>query len=310
MNDYELIPLREDHLDKVLTWRNRPEVRENMYTNHEISPEEHLKWFKDLQCDKSKQYFIFQSDQQELGVIGFTDINEKSKSASWAFYSGNTSIRGVGSKMEVSALNYAFGQLALNKLNCEVLEFNSKVITFHKKHGFKVEGIFKKHHFANGKYWDVYRLSIFAEDWARTNKNLAEIKDHPFSPGAEFKHPFSISKKQVVTFAKLSGDTNRFHLDTEYSQAHGFKTSLVHGYLSGSIFSKIFGTLFPGEGTIYLKQSMEFLKPIYPEQQLIANVRIETKIGSRVLVTTLVLNNDNEIAIKGEAELILPKDKV
>ena len=42
--------------------------------------------------------------------------------------------------METLALDYAFNELKINRLECEVLEFNSKVISFHKKFGFQEEG--------------------------------------------------------------------------------------------------------------------------------------------------------------------------
>jgi len=37
----------------------------------------------------------------------------------------------------------------------------------------------------------------------------------------------------------------------------------MHGTLGAALFSKIFGTLFPGVGTIYLSQTLNFLKPMY-----------------------------------------------
>ena len=34
--------IKEDELELMLSWRNAPKVRENMYTRHEISLSEHL----------------------------------------------------------------------------------------------------------------------------------------------------------------------------------------------------------------------------------------------------------------------------
>ena len=52
----------------------------------------------------------------------------------------------------------------------------------------------------------------------------------------------------------------------EYAKKTPFKTPIVHGFLAGSVFSKVFGTIYPGEGTIYLKQEMFFLKPMFTDQ--------------------------------------------
>ncbi|WP_156493110.1 MaoC/PaaZ C-terminal domain-containing protein, partial [Oleiphilus sp. HI0125] len=194
----------------------------------------------------------------------------------------------------------------LNKLYCEVLEFNDKVITFHKKHGFSVEGIFKNQHFSKGRLWDIYRLAIFKKDWNRLSIELPLMRDNKFGPGKTFTHQFSISKEQVLMFSEASSDTNKLHIDDAYSREYGFDKSLVHGFLSGSVFSKIFGTLFPGEGTIYKSQSLEFKSPIYPNTELNAKIHIETKIGNRLKVRTLVLDKDDNPAITGYAEIILP----
>ena len=39
-----LSSLSKSDLDLILTWRNAPEVRRNMYTHHEISPDERRAW--------------------------------------------------------------------------------------------------------------------------------------------------------------------------------------------------------------------------------------------------------------------------
>src|SRR6478752_7093968 len=83
--------------------------------------------------------------------------------------------------------------------------------------------------------------------------------------GAVYTHGFSFSQEEVNRFAEVTGDCNPIHLDESYAASTAFKRPIMHGFLGGSIFSKVFGTLFPGEGTIYLKQSMSFVKPMYTD---------------------------------------------
>jgi hypothetical protein len=53
-----LRPMREADLDMVRRWRNAPDVRKNMYTTHEISPEEHRAWWERISADPaSRQLF-------------------------------------------------------------------------------------------------------------------------------------------------------------------------------------------------------------------------------------------------------------
>lgn len=310
MKNIKLIPLSLQFLDVVFEWRNRADVRKNMYTSHEITKEEHLAWFDRISKDTTKQYFIFELDSIPCGVIGFVDINIPSKSSSWAFYSGDTSIRGIGSLMEVTALDYAFNELKLEKLYCEVLEFNDTVIKFHKKHGFQQEGIFIKHHFSEGKFWDVHRLAIFKNDWAKCRDELVNRIKGPYSCGKVYRHKFHVTSDQVSQFADITGDHNRVHFDDEYAKKCGFESKLVHGFLVTSVFSKVFGTLFPGDGTIYMKQSFSFCLPVYIGTELEAAFKVTSKIGRKLIVNTLIINSKtSEVVVDGEAEVLISKEK-
>ena len=82
-----------------------------------------------------------------------------------------------------------------------------------------------------------------------------------------FNHEFSFSQEEVNRFAEVTGDKNPVHTDPEYAAKSQFRKPIMHGMLSASLFSKVFGTLFPGEGTIYLKQTLNFLKPMYVDVQ-------------------------------------------
>ncbi len=305
MGHVQLVPLSEEYLDLVLEWRNKPEVRQNMYTTHEITKEEHMSWFEGLKGDSKRRYFVFEVDDQPCGVIGFVEIHQASKSASWAFYSGDSSVRGIGSMMEVAALDYAFNTLELNKLYCEVLEFNESVIRFHRKHGFQVEGVFRKQHFHDAEFWDIYRLAIFRDDWLRCRDEIINREKGKFSPGSTYEHKFVMTDDQVREFAEVSGDKNRVHRDDKFARELGFNGKLVHGFLAASIFSNVFGTLFPGEGTVYINQSMKFIKPIYPNTELRAVFKVDSKIGRKLVVSTLVYNAEG-LAISGLAELLVP----
>lgn len=164
--------MTENDLEMVLQWRNAPEVRENMYNNQVISLDEHKKWFQKTLEDKNKKYFIYEKNAEPLGVIAFTDINLESETAAWAFYVGELSKRGAGVQMEKEALRFAFNDLKLNKLWCEVLSFNEKVIKFHQRFGFQVEGVFKSQYKRDNEFYDIYRLALFKQDW-KSNQRIS-----------------------------------------------------------------------------------------------------------------------------------------
>ncbi|MRI34297.1 UDP-4-amino-4,6-dideoxy-N-acetyl-beta-L-altrosamine N-acetyltransferase [Endozoicomonas sp. OPT23] len=158
--------IQPDEVELMLAWRNAPSVRQNMYTNHVITLAEHLKWWESTKQNNKSQYFMFESNGQPYGIIGFTGIDRLNRCTSWAFYAAPGSPRGTGSKMEFQALEYAFNTLKLNKIFCEVLSFNAAVIKLHKKFGFVEEGVFRQQHLVDGIFTDVHRLGLLESEWA------------------------------------------------------------------------------------------------------------------------------------------------
>jgi len=122
-----------------------------------------------------------------------------------------------------------------------------------------------------------------------------------------FSHDFSFSQRDVNQFAEVTGDKNPVHTNAEYAVTTIFKRPIMHGMLSASLFSKVFGTLFPGEGTIYLKQSLNFLKPMYVDITYEA-VFIVTEIVTekhRAIVETVIKDKTTGIiCTSGEATVM------
>lgn len=109
--------------------------------------------------------------------------------------------------------------------------------------------------------------------------------------------------EDVRTFAKISHDTNPVHLNDEYAANTIFKGRIVHGFLSGSLISAIIGTILPGEGTIYLNQTMNFRKPVRIGEKIKATVEvIEIKEEKNILtLNTYCENERGEMVIEGSA---------
>lgn len=160
-----LRPIKDSELELMLSWRNAPAVRENMYTTHEISLTEHMAWWERINSSDRQRYLMYEFQEQPLGIVGFTDLDRGSQNSSWAFYASPNAPRGTGSRMEILALDYAFNELGLHKLCCEVLAFNTPVVKLHQKFGFKVEGILRDQYHRDGRFVDIYRLGLLASEW-------------------------------------------------------------------------------------------------------------------------------------------------
>ncbi len=126
-----------------------------------------------------------------------------------------------------------------------------------------------------------------------------------------YVHKFQFSQEEVAQFAQVTGDKNPVHLDEAYAAKTMFKRPIMHGMLSASLFSKVFGTLFPGEGTIYLKQSLNFLKPMYVDTTYEAVFTVKEVLAdkNRAVIETVIKNPDGLVCTSGEATVMNP-DKI
>jgi acyl dehydratase len=127
-----------------------------------------------------------------------------------------------------------------------------------------------------------------------------------------YTHDFRFTQEQVNQFAEVTGDKNPVHTNAEYAAKTMFKKPIMHGMLSASLFSKVFGTLFPGEGTIYLKQSLSFLKPMYvdTDYEAVFTVKDLIKDKNRAVIETVIKDkNTGLVCTSGEA-VVMNVDKI
>jgi 3-hydroxybutyryl-CoA dehydratase len=117
-----------------------------------------------------------------------------------------------------------------------------------------------------------------------------------------FEYQFSFTQEDVNNFSKVTGDDNPLHIDDEVARNSIFKRRIIHGFLSGSVFSKVFGTIWPGNGTIYLSQNMNFIRPMYTNEKYLAKFEIiETFPKNKYRVKTTIFDSNDQITLEGEA---------
>jgi UDP-4-amino-4,6-dideoxy-N-acetyl-beta-L-altrosamine N-acetyltransferase len=175
MNQFGILRgIADDELELMRAWRNEPSVRANMYTQHEISREEHLTWWKKTKARTDQTYFMYEMAGAPIGIAAFTGIDMQSQNSAWAFYASSLAPKGTGSKMEFLMLEHAFDELQLHKLYCEVLAFNTPVIKLHQKFGFSIEGVFRRQHKVDADFVDIYRLGILASEWQERRHAMQE----------------------------------------------------------------------------------------------------------------------------------------
>jgi 3-hydroxybutyryl-CoA dehydratase len=93
--------------------------------------------------------------------------------------------------------------------------------------------------------------------------------------GDKFEHEFSYTQQDVDLYAKVSGDTNPLHTDQEAGKNSMFGRCIMHGFLAGSVFTKIFGALWKADGHVYMKQTMQWMKPMFVDTTYRASITVK-----------------------------------
>jgi 3-hydroxybutyryl-CoA dehydratase len=113
----------------------------------------------------------------------------------------------------------------------------------------------------------------------------------------------TITAADVDAFAALSGDQNPIHLDEAYAAKTRFGRRIAHGMLVASYISTLLGTKFPGSGTIYMSQTLNFLRPVFLGDTLTVTATVTNFRSDKAIATlaTIVTNQRGETILSGEA---------
>jgi phosphate acetyltransferase len=122
----------------------------------------------------------------------------------------------------------------------------------------------------------------------------------------------TLTKDDIVAFAAVSGDINPAHVDPEYADHTLFHGVIAHGMWGAALISRLLGTSLPGPGTIYLAQTLQFLKPVRigDELRITATVMAKDDVKKHVLLNCEIKNQTGAVVLTGVATVIAPSEKV
>ena len=153
-----------DDLHLVLSWRNNPDIRRYMYTQHEILLSEHQRWFEQASQNPHKHLLIYAAEESPVGFIQFSQLNG-TPIADWGFYAAPNAPKGTGRRLGRAALIHAFEHLGLHKICGQALAYNEPSIRLHLALGFQQEGLLRDQHYNGQAYHDVLCFGLLTSEW-------------------------------------------------------------------------------------------------------------------------------------------------
>lgn len=164
-----LTAVNKESIKQLMNWRNNPDLRKYFREYREISDTMQESWYVNrvLNNDKQVDFEIHDIETKKMiGHCGLYYINWVNRTAELSIYIGDEDFRGGGYGKDAlkTLMNYAFKNLNLNRVWCEVFS-NNEAIQIYRKIGFVDEGKMREHHFENGQYLDSYILGLLKSEW-------------------------------------------------------------------------------------------------------------------------------------------------
>lgn len=141
------------------------------------------------------------------------------------------------------------------------------------------------------------------------------IENHTFDEmrvGHSAQLSRTLKSEDIQLFAAMSGDVNPAHMDPEYARSTQFHGVIAHGMWGAALISTVLGTQYPGPGTIYLGQSLRFLRPLHVGDTLDVRLTVAAMDEKNHHVTMDCRCTDQHGAevITGSALVLAPLEKV
>ena len=123
-----------------------------------------------------------------------------------------------------------------------------------------------------------------------------------------YSDSIKITDASIKKFAGASGDRNPIHLNEKFAKKTIFKTRIAHGMLIASFISSVIGNKFPGNGTIYVSQTLKFKRPVKINDLVKIKINVQKKILKKKwceLQTLCFVKN--KVVLEGTAIVIPPQ---
>jgi UDP-4-amino-4,6-dideoxy-N-acetyl-beta-L-altrosamine N-acetyltransferase len=162
--------LERSDLPNVVQWFNDPRVRENLAMYQPVSLAREERWFEALLNSKTELVLLIEALEERgatpVGTLGLHDIDWKNRHCKVGIAITPTHWdRGYGTDAMRTALNHAFLELGLHRVELEVYTSNPRAIRSYEKLGFTSEGIRRQVRFRHGSFIDVVVMSVLSHEW-------------------------------------------------------------------------------------------------------------------------------------------------
>ncbi|MFX1325885.1 MAG: MaoC family dehydratase [Promethearchaeota archaeon] len=140
--------------------------------------------------------------------------------------------------------------------------------------------------------------------------DLEPVKYEDYKVGDSAEFTKTITEKDVMAFAEVTGDYNPIHVNPEFAKTQMFGKQVAHGALSSGLISAVLGTKLFGPGILYAGQTVRFVKPVFFGDTLTAVATVKKMFTKKegklkfIICDTIVKNQNEDVVTEGEGTIV------
>ena len=150
--------------DYIVAWRNKERVRSHFIYRETFTPKVHENWIHTMvETGRVVQLIICEKEtMRPVGSVYFRDIDREKKEAEYGIFIGEDDAvgKGYGSETARLAVEYAFGEMGLEKLVLRVFTDNEAAVRSYEQAGFVRESVLEAVECSDGEKKDMFFMTL------------------------------------------------------------------------------------------------------------------------------------------------------
>jgi ribosomal-protein-alanine N-acetyltransferase len=162
-----LAPIKPEHLEHYVEWFADPHVTRFLTRDTAVTLQQEREWLDGVARSETEVAWGIFVEGQHIGGTAVSRIDWRNRHGVTGIIIGDRNWWGRGIATEAMSMRtqYAFEELALEKLITQVVEGNVASRRALVKVGYTTVGMYRRHEFRHNQWWDVWIGELLREDW-------------------------------------------------------------------------------------------------------------------------------------------------
>jgi RimJ/RimL family protein N-acetyltransferase len=166
-----LRPAERSDIPTFVAWFSDADVVETLGSRAPMSLQGEQEWYDHLQAEQGKSRWhlviCLRATGEAIGTAGLESIDHVNGHAELGISIGDRARwdQGFGTEAMEVLLDFAFGELRLERVYLYVMSFNPRARHVYEKVGFQLEGTLRRALLRHGRFHDIELMAILRDEW-------------------------------------------------------------------------------------------------------------------------------------------------